>query len=504
MSLLEVVPTGYGLEVEVVDAAIRDRAVKRFRQAGIALPTFAQMADPTLAPPHLVEQLSGVDPDAADPRNLWRVHWFNAVDRRGRVDVPGHVVIPSELSGVPCPIVLLIGDRFPMITAHKVLAAYACLAPRLVTGQFDPTRNRAVWPSTGNYARGGVAISRIMGCRGVAVLPEGMSAERFEWLDRWVDDPSDIIRTPGSESNVKEIYDACARLAAEPDTVVLNQFCEYGNHLGHVSATARAAEVVFERLQDQRPELRLAAYVSASGSAGTLGAGDALKDHHGTQIAVVEALECPTLLYNGYGEHNIQGIGDKHVPLIHNVANTDYVIGVSDRTTDELDVLFNNDAGRAELARRGVDEATIDQLVHFGFSSSCNLVAAIKLAKHLDLGSDDVIMTIATDGAALYDSERRSLMAERFPAGLDSDGAATLFEQHLGSITDDHLLEMEGHDADRVFNLGYFTWVEQQGVELDHFDARRDQAFWQEMRGALGRWDELIDDFNARTGVLTG
>ncbi|MGI9601078.1 MAG: pyridoxal-phosphate dependent enzyme [Acidimicrobiales bacterium] len=502
MSLLDVVPAGYGLEVDVVDESVRDRAVQRFREANIALPTFAQMADPTLAPPAIVEQLAAVDPDAADPLNLWRVHWFNHADRRGRVDIPGHVVIPPELSGVPAPIVMLIGDRFPMITAHKVLAAYSCLAPRLVTGQFDPTANRAVWPSTGNYARGGIAISRIMGCRGVAVLPEGMSAERFEWLDDWVNDPADVIRTPGSESNVKEIYDACARLAAEPDTVVLNQFCEYGNHLGHVSATARAADVVFEHLRQSRPELRMAAYVSASGSAGTLGAGDALKDQHGARVAVVEALECPTLLYNGYGEHNIQGIGDKHVPLIHNVANTDYVIGVSDQTTDELDVLFNNEAGRAELARKGVDQATIDQLVHFGFSSSCNLVASIKLAKHLDLGPDDVIVTIATDGSAMYNSERSSLMANRFPQGLDSDTASSLYDEHLGSITDDHLLELVGHDADRVFNLGYFTWVEQQGVELDHFDARRDQAFWQHMRDALPRWDELIDEFNDRTGVL--
>ena len=130
----------------------------------------------------------GVDKDAADPRNLFRVHWYN--DLGGDlVDVPDHVVLPSALTGVESPIIVVFGDRFPMITAHKVLAAYACLAPRVITGQFDPTRHRAIWPSTGNYARGGVAISRIMGCRGVAVLPAGMSQERFDWLDRWVADP---------------------------------------------------------------------------------------------------------------------------------------------------------------------------------------------------------------------------------------------------------------------------------------------------------------------------
>ena len=125
-------------------------------------------------------------------------------------------MLPKSLTGVDATIVVALGDRFPMIGAHKVLAAYGCLAPRVATGRFDPTLHRAVWPSTGNYCRGGVAISRLMGCRGVAVLPEGMSRERFAWLESWVEDPDDIIRTPGIESNVKEIYDRCHELAARP------------------------------------------------------------------------------------------------------------------------------------------------------------------------------------------------------------------------------------------------------------------------------------------------
>ena len=223
-----------------------------------------------------------------------------------------------------------------MIHAHKVLAAYGCLAPRVVTGQFDPTRHRAIWPSTGNYCRGGVAISRILGCRGVAVLPENMSQERFDWLDRWVAEPSDIIRTPGSESNVKEIYDACAALDRDPANIVFNQFCEYGNYVVHRLCTGAALERVFQAVAKDRPRARLAAFVSATGSAGTIAAGDHLKSVYGARIAAVEAVECPTLLMNGFGEHNIQGIGDKHVPLIHNVMNTDVVVGVSDRATDTL------------------------------------------------------------------------------------------------------------------------------------------------------------------------
>ena len=372
-----------GLADQVVDVETRDRAVERFRQQGIVLPTFAELSDPSLIPS---ERTDGVDPDAPDPRNLFRVHWYNDLSGE-RVTVPEHVVLPPELTGVDSPIIVVFGDRFPMIGAHKVLAAYACLAPRVITGQLDPTRHRAIWPSTGNYARGGVAISRIMGCRGVAVLPAGMSQERFDWLDRWVADPTDVIRTPGTESNVKEIYDACHELALDPANFVLNQFAELGNHLAHYEVTGHALSHVFEHVRADRPDLRLAAFTSATGSAGTIGAGDRLKDEHGTRIVAVEALECPTMLENGFGEHNIQGIGDKHIPLIHNVMNTDVVCAVSDRATDELDVLFNTPEGRGYLLRRkGVDPEVVDALAHFGLSSICNALAAIKTVRLLGLG----------------------------------------------------------------------------------------------------------------------
>ena len=275
------------------DRTAYERTVRRFRETRTILPTFSELIDPPTIPAATRAGLAGVAPDAPDARNLYRVHWHNAADRRGTVAVPEHVVLPTSITGVAAPIVVALGDRFPMIAAHKVLAAYACLVPRLVTGEFDPTTQRAVWPSTGNYCRGGVAISRILGCRGVAVLPAGMSRERFEWLERWVADPADIIRTPGTESNVKEIYDACADLARDPANVILNQFSEYGNHLVHWAVTGRALERVVESLADAAPGLRPAAFVSATGSAGTIGAGDWLKDRHGTKIVAVEALECP-------------------------------------------------------------------------------------------------------------------------------------------------------------------------------------------------------------------
>src|SRR5438105_233504 len=216
-----------GLERTLVDQSAYERTVGRFAEAGIVLPTFGELADPSRTPARIQSALAGVGPDEPHPLNLFRVHWYNGPDRSSRVPVPVHVVLSPELTGVDARIVVAIGELFPMIRAHKVLAAYACLAPRLVTGRFDPTVHRAVWPSTGNYCRGGVAISRLMRCRGVAVLPEGMSRERFAWLERWVADPADIIKTPGTESNVKEIYDECARLTEVPDNLIFNQFSEF-------------------------------------------------------------------------------------------------------------------------------------------------------------------------------------------------------------------------------------------------------------------------------------
>ena len=487
----------FGLADRVVDESSLANSIERFRAQGITLPTFNQLADPSTFDASVV---GDADKNGPDARNLWRVHWYNDVNGN-RVSVPDHVVLPSSLTGVESPIIVVFGDRFPMITAHKVLAAYACLAPRIVTGQFDPTRHRAIWPSTGNYARGGIAISRIMASRGVAILPAGMSQERFDWLDRWCANPAeDVIKTVGTESNVKEIYDACNELAKDPGNFVLNQFCEFGNHLGHYEVTGRALAHVFETVRAASGrDLRLAAFTSATGSAGTIAAGDRLKDDYGTKIVAVEALECPTMLENGFGEHNIQGIGDKHIPLIHNVTNTDVVVGISDRATDELDVLFNTPAGRQFLAdRKGVPAATIEALAHFGFSSTCNVLAAIKTAKLLGLGPDDAIVTIATDGGAMYPSERAKQLAGRFGGDFTAVDAAEVFGEHLGHVDTADTIECTERDRNRIFNLGYYTWVEQQGTPFELFEARRHQDFWRGLRRYLPVWDELITEFNGR------
>ncbi|HSB86184.1 MAG TPA: pyridoxal-5'-phosphate-dependent protein subunit beta [Ilumatobacteraceae bacterium] len=496
-ALTEALENQFGLADRIVDADALDNSVRRFREQQITLPTFAELADPSSI---AASAIGDADPNDPDPRNLWRVHWYNDLSG-GRVAVPEHVVLPKTLTGVDSPIIVVFGDRFPMITAHKVLAAYACLAPRVVTGQFDPTRHRAIWPSTGNYARGGIAISRIMASRGVAILPAGMSQERFDWLDRWCANPAeDVIKTVGTESNVKEIYDACNELAKDPTNFVLNQFCEFGNHLAHYEVTGRALAHVFEHVRVAHGrDLRLAAFTSATGSAGTIGAGDRLKDEYGSKTVAVEALECPTLLENGFGEHNIQGIGDKHVPLIHNVMNTDVVVAVSDRATDQLQVMFNSDEGLGYLAdRRLVPLPVLRTLVHFGLSSICNVLASITTARLLDLGPDDAVITVATDGAALYPSERDKITARDFGGGFTNLDAAAVWGEHLANVPTAHAIECSERDRNRIFNLGYYTWVEQQGTPFELFEARRAQSFWRGLRRYLPVWDAMITEFNAR------
>jgi cysteine synthase len=491
----------FGLLTSVADAAKRDRAAQWLGRAGARLPTFAELADPSKMSQPRVAALHAVDPDRPDPANLFRVNWYNDRSRIGLAETPPHFVLPPELTGVRSPIIVALGCFFPMIAAHKVLAAYGCLIPHLVTGRFDPARQKAVWPSTGNYCRGGIAISRILGCRGIAVLPAGMSEERFEWLRGWVTRPEDIICTPGSESSVKQIYDKCAELARNPDNLVLNQFAEFGNYVAHYTCTGPALARIFEAFEAQQSGRRLTAFVAASGSAGTLAAGERLKEKLDARIVAVEASECPTLLRNGFGEHNIQGIGDKHVPYIHNVMNTDLVVGVSDRSVAALDLLFNNETGLAYLSeRRRIGSEVIEGLKCLGLSGIANVVAAIKAAKRLELGDEDVLITVATDSAALYGSERRRFLAANYPGGFDLVNAGEIFGQHLLGAADNDVLELTHGERSRIFNLGYFTWVEQQGVPLAEFERRRNQSFWRELRNASAVWDELIAEFNERAG----
>mgnify|MGYP000259364308 FL=1 len=479
-----------------MNEAIVSKTSEYFKKRGVILPKVSELSNPHSLDEDVKNKLKSLDKDAMDPLNLFRVHWFNNRDHSSFSKVPEYVVLPSDFTGVEAKIIVNLGRLFPLITAHKVLAAYGCLLPRILDGSFDYSNHKAVWPSTGNYCRGGVAISRILGLKSVAVLPEGMSRERFVWLEKWVEDKNDIVKTTGTESNVKEIYDACNELKKDPKNDIINQFTEYYNYAIHRAVTGPSFEKSF---LDARGDSNLQArfYVSASGSSGTLAAGDYLKDHLNTNIVAVEATECPTLLYNGYGEHNIQGIGDKHVPLIHNVMNSDFVVGVSDQATNNLNLMFNTDIGKSYLkSKKGLKDAFVQRLPEFGFSSIANIIASIKLAKYMNLGPEDAIITVATDGADLYLTELEKTKKE-FQGIYDEISCAEIYGQFLKGITTDHTLELNQKEKERIFNLGYYTWVEQQGIDLNDFEKRRDQKFWLDHYNHILSLDDRIEEFNA-------
>ena len=472
----------------------RRRAVATCRERGIVIPTFAQMRDPDSIDPVIAAKLRSIDMQAVHPLNLFRITWHND-PKSGGFGPVNTLELPPVLTGVPARIVGLVGEYFPT-GAHKVGAAFGCLVPRLVSGEFDPTTQRAVWPSTGNYCRGGAFDSALLGCHAVAILPEEMSRERFEWLEQI---GAEVIKTPGGESNVKEIFDACAEIRrTSPEAVIFNQFDEFGNYLWHYGVTGPAAEESFRRLKRQGD--RLAAWVGATGSAGTLATGDYLKRAFpGCAITAAEALQCPTLLEAGFGEHRIEGIGDKHVPWIHNVRNTDLVTAIDDEATMRLMRLFNEPAGHAVLARCGVPAATIAQLPLLGISSICNLLAAIKTAKYYELDAHDVLATSFTDSVDLYRTRLVELQHQHGP--YTELAAAIDFERYLLGTATDHLRELRYTDRKAIHNLKYFTWVEQQGKTPEELDRLWSSAFWQELAGQLPELDEQIRTFNDDTGL---
>jgi len=487
----------------MIDLTIKEeqlkRTVRRARERNIIIPTFAEQKNPELIPDKIKNRLKEVGLWDFNPLNLFRITWKNEPKEKGGLfNGVNYIELPPELTGVEARIICLVGKWFPT-GAHKVGATFGCLVPRLVTGQFDPTHQKAVWPSTGNFCRGGAYNANLLACESIAILPEGMSKERFEWLKTVA---GEVIATPGSESNVKEIFDKCWELRnTRKDIVIFNQFDEFGNHLWHYEVTGHAVKEVLKQLKG--PRNRLAGFVSATGSAGTIGCGDYLKEvYPGCKIAASEALQCPTLLFNGFGEHRIEGIGDKHVPWIHNVRNTDMIIAADDEDCMRLVRLFNEPAGREYLLKQGVSQDLISRLDLMGISGIGNMVSAIKMAKYYEMSRRDLIVTICTDSMELYASRLQEL-AEKYGAYREIDASAD-YHRHLQGLKTDFMLEMGYWDRKRVHNLKYFTWIEQQAKKLDELNQQwnRFPDFWDEIHGQTEEIDALIRRFNDMTGLL--
>ena len=323
-----------------------------------------------------------------------------------------------------------------------------------------------------------------------------MSRERFEWLSQVA---GEVIATPGSESNVKEIFDKCWELRRSgQDLMIFNQFDEFGNHLWHYDVTGHAMSEVLER--ELGPSETLAGSVFTTGSAGTIACGDYLKElFPHSKLAASEALQCPTLLINGFGAHRIEGIGDKHVPWIHNVRNTDMVIAIDDESPMQIIRLFNEPEGQRYLAKMGVPDALIAQLPLLGISCVANLLSAIKMARWYEWGEGDVVMTVLTDSMDLYESRLEELRAERGP--FTAEDAAIAYHQHLIGQRTDNMEELTYPDRKRVHNLKYYTWVEQQGKTYAEIQAQwYDREYWSNIHNQVEEIDALIDEFNVRWG----
>jgi cysteine synthase len=470
----------------------REKNIALCREKGITLPTYAQMKNPKKIPEAIIKELEKTGLWDIHHRNLYRVNWANEQKSQGgKIGDVNYLELPSDITGVKARIIGLTGKWFPT-GAHKVGASYSCLAPTLVTGQFDPNSHKAVWPSTGNYCRGGAYISKLLGCNSIAILPEEMSRERFEWLEKIADE---TISTPGCESNVKEIFDKCWELRETrgDKLMIFNQFEELGNHLWHYEITGNAMEQVLKKIMGEKD--RFAGTCLSSGSGGTLASGEYLKTiFPQSKTAVAEALQCPTLLNNGFGGHRIEGIGDKHVPWIHNVRNTDMVIAVDDEITIRLLRLYNEPMGKEYLAKQGVDNRLIDQLDCLGISGIGNTLSAIKFAKYYELTENDIVFTVFTDSFEMYGSRLEELNEERGHYTIENAIQDYGLIEHVAT---DNMQELSYLDKKRIHNLKYYTWIEQQGKQLEELNAQwYEPDYWTDIYKQTGKLDQLINSFN--------
>ncbi|MCD4696585.1 MAG: pyridoxal-phosphate dependent enzyme [Bacteroidales bacterium] len=476
--------------------------IERCRKRQIIIPTYKQMRNPDLIPEKIKDRLSDIGLWDIDPLNMFRITWKNEpVKFGGSFGKVNYLVLPPEITGVKARIVVVIGKYFPTGT-HKVGATFGPLVEKLVSGRFDPTRQKALWPSTGNYCRGGAYNSRLLGCESIAVLPEGMSQERFNWLRKV---GAEIFATPGSESNVKEIYDKVKELKAErgDDIVNLNQFDEIGNALWHYAVTGPAIEEVFNEVKNDQS--RFSGIFLTQGSAGTLGSTDYLRKKFPLlEVCAGEALQCPTLLYNGYGSHRIEGIGDKHVPWIHNMKNMDMVAGIDDEANIQIMRLLNEPEGKKFLTKElKLDPEFIQKLEYLGISSIANIMGTVKMAKYFEMNENDTLFTVATDSMEMYKSR---IQEEKESDGeLTSHQAELIFQRDLMGLATDHMIEMSYYEKRRMHNLKYFTWIEQQGKTVEELNAQwYDENYWTSQYAKVDEWDEKIMEFNERTGLLKG
>jgi cysteine synthase len=435
-------------------------------------PTFDEMLHPDTMP--AAKRQSALNArknnDLLNPDLLWDITW-----RRPDGKVRCHVV-PKALTGVDCDIVVLHGHGFPT-GSHKVGATYSGALERQLKGDVTPGVHTLVWPSTGNYGIGGAWVGPRMGYESIVILPEEMSAERFQRIENY---GAHVIKTAGCESNVKEIFDACKEIAKRGEIRVLNQFEELANYRFHWHVTGNSAcDAVEELAAEGKVGGKVAAFVSAMGSAGTIAAGDRCKQRYiDCKIVGLEPVQCPTLYSNGYGGHDIQGIGDKHVTWIHNVTNMDALACVDDIECKLVLQVLTDPTGQKYLKDNlGLSNDEVEFFgSQVGISGICNILGAIKTAKHFGIGKGQTIVTVCTDGFDRYPSVMAQ-MQETYGPITEMEAHARIRSILLNQKTD-YVQEGTVINRARWHQLKYYTWVEQQGKTVEELEAMRSQDFW--------------------------
>ena len=449
-------------------------------------PTFEEMLHPEKIKPEIRQRaLRALKEDILDPVNLYNITWK---DENGKVH---YIVLPKELTGVDANIIVLYGRHFPT-GSHKVGATYSVAMEKQLAGEITPGEDTLVWPSTGNYGIGGAWVGPRLGYDSLVILPMLMSEERFKKIESF---GARYIKTPGCESNVKEIYDKCKELRAEnPRNKILNQFEVMGNYRFHYYVTGNSVvEVVEELKKEGVGNGRVSAFVSAMGSAGTIAAGDLLKQKfYESKIIGLEPIQCRTIYSNGYGGHDIQGIGDKHVTWIHNVMNMDAIMCIDDVECKEGLWLLSDPEGQEYLVKDvGIPEDKVRFMSDlFGISSICNILGAIKTAKYYGFGPRDNIVTIATDSLDRYYSVMKAM--EGTYGKMDRAKAASLYRGVFQGAKLDFIEEGTVRTRERWFNLKYYTWVEQQGKTVEELNAQKSQDWWIEQQALVPEFDKKL------------
>jgi len=448
-------------------------------------PSFEEMLHPEKIDPKIRKKaLEMKKKDPLDPINLYNITWKDSNNDYY------YVVLPKEITGVEANIVVLYGKDFPS-GSHKVGATYSILLEKIINDEIDPYYHTLVWPSTGNYGIGGAWVGCRMKFDSIVILPELMSSERFDLIREY---GARVYATPGCESNVKEIYDKAKELYEEnPEKVrILNQFSEFGNYRFHYYVTGNTILEIINEFNIGNK--KVAAVVATVGSAGTIACGDKVKEvFPDAKIIAGEPIQCPTLSLNGYGGHDIQGIGDKHVTWIHNVMNMDGVVAVDDLESKKMLQVFTDEVGK-EFLKEFIPGEQVEKLSEiFGISGVANILCAIKTAKYYNLSKDENVVTIATDNINRYSSVMSDL--NKMYGKIDRNEAKNRFESIFMNAKTDWMFEGTVNNRKRWHNLKYYTWVEQQGKTVEELDLTKDYDYWKKEQDKVEEIDRKLLEY---------